>query len=363
MAKLRIFVSSTYYDLRHIRNSLSNFIESMGYEPVLFEEGSIPFLHDRPLDVSCYDEISNCHIFILIIGGRYGSPSSEAQEISEKDRTKQLTEYNSITKKEYEKARSRDIPVFIFIERGVFSEYQTYKNNRDNRDVKYAHVDNISVFKLCDDIISQRRNNYIREFDRFDDMTLWLKEQWAGLFADFLSKDKDKTTLSDLNDKVSELGSITEALKKYTETIMKKVLKEETFSEIIKEQDAKILSERISRFSRETLPSYILEFSNSGISATELYYLFMKSDSLAKILRKKIFKNANPTVHFLSENKSAIRDFKTIKKEYFDHSDSDDDEIEKWLQQEETTPESMETKTTAKRVSAKRPATKKTSTK
>ncbi len=44
MARPKVFVSSTYYGLRHIRNSLETFIENMGYEGVLFESGDIPFL-------------------------------------------------------------------------------------------------------------------------------------------------------------------------------------------------------------------------------------------------------------------------------------------------------------------------------
>jgi len=36
MAKPRIFVSSIYYDLKHIRASLSLFIDSLGYESILF---------------------------------------------------------------------------------------------------------------------------------------------------------------------------------------------------------------------------------------------------------------------------------------------------------------------------------------
>ena len=35
MARPRVFVSSTYYDLKHIRASLENFIESLGFDAVL----------------------------------------------------------------------------------------------------------------------------------------------------------------------------------------------------------------------------------------------------------------------------------------------------------------------------------------
>ncbi len=63
MAKPRIFVSSTYYDLKHIRESIKSFIGGMGYEPVLFESGDIAFDHKESLDESCYKAIESCQIF------------------------------------------------------------------------------------------------------------------------------------------------------------------------------------------------------------------------------------------------------------------------------------------------------------
>ena len=72
MAKPRVFISSTYYDLKYIRKDLEVFIDGMGYDSVLFESGDIPFQHELALDESCYQEIQNCHMLILIIGGRYG---------------------------------------------------------------------------------------------------------------------------------------------------------------------------------------------------------------------------------------------------------------------------------------------------
>lgn len=76
MAKPRVFVSSTYYDLKHLRSSFDLFIESLGFESILSEKGDIAFSPDIPLDESCYREAGNADIFVLIIGGRYGSEAS-----------------------------------------------------------------------------------------------------------------------------------------------------------------------------------------------------------------------------------------------------------------------------------------------
>lgn len=73
MAKPRIFISSTFYDLKQIRVELDKFIDSLGYEPVRNEEGDIPYGKDEALQSYCYKEISNIDILISIIGSRYGS--------------------------------------------------------------------------------------------------------------------------------------------------------------------------------------------------------------------------------------------------------------------------------------------------
>ena len=43
MAKPRIFISSTFYDLRQVRADLNMFIDSLGYDSVRNEEGNIPY--------------------------------------------------------------------------------------------------------------------------------------------------------------------------------------------------------------------------------------------------------------------------------------------------------------------------------
>ena len=77
MARPQIFISSTFYDLWHLRASLEGFVERLGYDPVLSEKGKIAYDPELPLDESCYREASASDLFVLIVGGRYGSAASD----------------------------------------------------------------------------------------------------------------------------------------------------------------------------------------------------------------------------------------------------------------------------------------------
>ena len=86
MAKPRVFISSTFYDLRQIRVELDKFIESLGYEPIRNEEGDIPYGKDEALQEYCYKEILNVDILVSIIGSRYGS----AGNVKEKEQEQKI---------------------------------------------------------------------------------------------------------------------------------------------------------------------------------------------------------------------------------------------------------------------------------
>ncbi|EHY0954907.1 DUF4062 domain-containing protein [Vibrio cholerae] len=307
MAKPRIFVSSTYYDLKHIRNSLEAFIDSFGYESVLYEDGDIPFHHDSPLDISCYSEIKNCHILVLIIGGRYGSPASEPSDENER-----IEFYNSVTKKEYETARAQDIPIYVFIDKNVHSEYHTFKKNRNVNGIEYAHVDNVNIFKLIDEIYSQKRNNLIKEFEKFDDIACWLKDQWAGLFADFLSNRNRERDLDDLSTQVTSLKELSSILKSYSETIMEKV-DPENFQKIIAESNKSLRKRFISIFERHEMVRYLKDNSPQGIGISSLYDAFQKANTVEEMLS-----SCNFEPNFIQEmvkNTPAHNDFERLKSE------------------------------------------------
>lgn len=257
MANPRVFISSTYYDLKHIRSSMDIFIESMGYESILSEKGNIAYSPDMPLDESCYKEVSSADIFVLIIGGRYGSEASDG----EREKSKEFFDrYESVTKKEFEEANKRDIPTYVLIENSVYSEYQTYLRNKKNENISYAHVDSVNIFKFIETILSRPRNNPMKTFEKFSDINSWLREQWAGLFRELLKRMSDQKKFTELSHQVDGLKEINTTLKTYLEAVMKVVSPDE--SNIVIQAEDKRLTEinRIDQVRENPLGEHLIEF-------------------------------------------------------------------------------------------------------
>ena len=236
MARPRIFVSSTYYDLKHIRSSLENFIDLLGFESILSEKGQIAYSPEIPLDESCYREVGNSDIFLIIIGGRYGSEKSESKGKEDKQF---FDRYNSITKQEYKSAVERDVPSYILIEKSVYSEFEIFLKNKNNKSINYVHANSINIFYLIEDILSKPRNNPVHQFDSYNDIESWLKEQWAGLFRELLNQRSEQTQLTSLSAQVSTLGEINRTLKRYLEEIISKVSPDES-EKLIKDESKRL---------------------------------------------------------------------------------------------------------------------------
>ena len=43
MAVPRVFVSSTYYDLKQYRSNIETFIKSLGYDPIMHERSKVAY--------------------------------------------------------------------------------------------------------------------------------------------------------------------------------------------------------------------------------------------------------------------------------------------------------------------------------
>jgi len=171
MAKPKIFLSSTFYDLKQVRADLEIFIKSMGYEPVQNERGNIPYGSKSELETYCYDEIGNVDILVNIVGGRYGSQSNY--------------DNCSISQKEFQTAHDLNKQAYIFIDKNIDSEYNIYLKNK-GKDIEYTSVDDIKIFEFIEYVRGLANNNIIFLFETSNDIITILREQWAGLFKRFL---------------------------------------------------------------------------------------------------------------------------------------------------------------------------------
>lgn len=204
MAKPRVFISSTFYDLKYIRNEIESFVRRMGYDPILNERGRIAYPGDRKLDESCYQEVENCDMLVAIIGGRWGSAST-------------VNPQYSISQEELRRAHKKNKQIFVFVENPVFHELQTYRRNKGKGAISYYSVDSEKIFEFIEEIESLSRNNAISRFESADDITSYLREQWAGMMYEMLQnigKTRDfeltqrlESTVSTLERAVKEIGA------------------------------------------------------------------------------------------------------------------------------------------------------------
>ncbi len=189
MATPRVFVSSTCYDLRYIRENLKFFIHNLGYEPILSEEGSV--FYDPSLNVqdACLAEVPSCQVFVLIIGGRFGSAFKDSEK--------------SITNHEFMEAVKNKTPIFALVEQAVYDQFLVYKSNYFNQDVDpskviYPSVDSTLIFDFVSQVQNQAINNALVPFGDFEEIQSYLKKQWASMFNKYLTDDNETNRVSSL---------------------------------------------------------------------------------------------------------------------------------------------------------------------
>ena len=183
MAKPRVFISSTYSDLAETRDKVSGFVSNCGYEPVSFEKNDIPFKPDKSLEESCYDEVKECSMFILLLKSSFGQPTS----IKYLYDIKIPKEIKSITQLEYLVARKIGIPIFIFIHQDSISEYNAFKKLDFPTDFEFKYLDGINHANFVKEIFIDSNERYLFNFKSFTDINDTLKKQWAGLFNSYLT--------------------------------------------------------------------------------------------------------------------------------------------------------------------------------
>lgn len=209
MASLRVFVSSTCFDLGPIRGQLRNFLNSMGYEPIMSDYNDVlydPRIHTH---TSCIEEIATCDLIVLLVGSRFGGKAiPEAiskvnfDAIIEKSKSVEYLkkkENISVTQLEVLKAVEIEIPIFTFIDSRLWNDHELYEKNKSKpilKDIEFPSIEKPEtaefIFEFVNFLRHRTKGNSINTFAKFEDIEETLKKQWAGLFQKLLNESRNK---------------------------------------------------------------------------------------------------------------------------------------------------------------------------
>jgi len=168
MNQLKIFVSSTCYDLSQIRADLFDFLSIFGYQPILSEYSTFPINPNNDTIDNCIQNVNDADIFILIIGNRYGYTQDSGK---------------SITNTEYLYAKRKGIPIYIFVLKSIITLLPVWKKNKE---ADFSdNVDSNNVFEFVEELRTSNKN-WCFEFEKAQEIIVILKIQLSHLFKDSL---------------------------------------------------------------------------------------------------------------------------------------------------------------------------------
>lgn len=187
-AKLTAFISSTCYDLKAIRQALSNLVKNeLGYEVMLSDDSNFPVDPSLSTLENCLHNIDRfVDIFILVVGNKYGYITETG---------------HSITNLEYMRAKARGIPIYIFIDNSIISVIPIWKKS-PTADFS-GTVDSPKLLNFVDEL-RNTTENWVFGFENADDIIVTLKAQLCCLFKDCLGL-RLKANIASVSLKVRQL--------------------------------------------------------------------------------------------------------------------------------------------------------------
>lgn len=202
MSKLKVFVSSTCYDLESERKKLREFIEKMGYESVFSEYNEVFYSPDEHTHVSCVKAVDDCDFFVYLIGGRFGGTAVNEVNDLLPNRKDYKGDKISITQAECLRAIQKNIPRFVFIKKDVLADHYTYnkaKGKVDPNNLKSIEKADTAkyVFDFFDFLRKTKTNNAYLTFETVDDIIETLKIQWSFYFKKLLLQERLVVPVSD----------------------------------------------------------------------------------------------------------------------------------------------------------------------
>lgn len=191
MSSVRIFVSSTCFDLEQVRRDLEGFVSELGYDPVLSDSSTLAIPPGLDNVEACKWLVRSSDILVLIIGGRYGSTP--------------IGNSKSITSIEFDTAVEAKMPTYTFVHKEVWDKRDTYRSlaemvqtgELDERRLVSAlggRIEDPRIFGFIEHIESCQGHDWIYQFQVAADITSRLKASWSLLFHELLPDKRGKPT-------------------------------------------------------------------------------------------------------------------------------------------------------------------------
>jgi hypothetical protein len=206
MANLKVFVSSTCYDLGIAREQLRSFIMRQGFDPVLSEYSDVLYDPRMHTHTSCIQEVPNADMLVLLIGSRFGGEAVpealsvvdlESLVASSFDVTVlENPEKLSITQLEVLKAIDSSVPVFAFVEEKVHHDHLVYQKNKNMVDsITFPSIEKKEsakyIFEFINFLSHRPYGNSVISFKKLEDIESHLRKQWSALFQKLLNEQRD----------------------------------------------------------------------------------------------------------------------------------------------------------------------------
>lgn len=140
LEKPKLFISSTMdKSTKVIREGIKEKLEERGYEIVAFESNEFPYANNNSSKVieETINAVATANLFVLIVDENYGT----------------MVDKQSVIHKEYRRAVELKLPIFVFIQSGV---WECYKNKEygDDKLIKslehYQFIKELAEYKISD---------------------------------------------------------------------------------------------------------------------------------------------------------------------------------------------------------------------
>lgn len=155
---MKVYLSSTCYDLPDLRAEIENYFRNKGYDLLLSDRTNFPVNTDQHRHDVCIENVELCDLFVLVIDARYGAPYHKNEEIS-------------ITWAEFRRAAKKNKNIIAFVRNEIFTERHIYNHNKKlNNPFNPIFAKNTKIFEFIDEVQVHSSGVWIQMFSNSIDI-------------------------------------------------------------------------------------------------------------------------------------------------------------------------------------------------